>query len=291
MEIPGVACLVTGLGGLPRYEITTPHGEAHIYLHGAHVTHFAPAGQKRLLFMSRESRFEPGQAIRGGIPVIFPWFGPQTGSAAHGFARSRSWKPESLVQEPDGSVALAFQLQSDPEMQALWGEPHAWSLRYRIVVGTALTLELEIENRGAAPFQCEEMLHTYLQVSDVRQTEVRGLEGVEYIDKCDGGQRKRQGSEPIRFTEETDRTYLNTNGSCSIKDPAWNRQIVVEKTNSDSTVVWNPWIEKSKRMPDYGDHEWPSMVCVETGNVADNALEIAPGQTHLTRTVVRCEPL
>lgn len=291
LEIPGVARLLPGQGGLPRYEITTPGGEAHIYLHGAHVTHFAPTGQKAVLFLSQESRFEPDQPIRGGVPVIFPWFGARDGSPQHGFARTRSWTPESVIEQPDGSVTLTLRLENDATMQALWGEPHQWTLRHRITVGATLTMELEIENRGAAPFRCEEALHTYFQVADVLQTQVSGLEGAEYYDKCDAQRRKTQGNQAISFTGETDRSYVNTAKNCVITDLAGQRRIIVEKTGSDSTVVWNPWIEKAQKMADFGDREWPFMVCVETGNLADNTLEIGPGQRHLTRTVLRCEKL
>ncbi|MEI6561540.1 MAG: D-hexose-6-phosphate mutarotase [Verrucomicrobiota bacterium] len=291
LEIPGIARLATGPGGLPRYEITTPLAQAHVYLHGAHVSHFAPTGQRPVLFMSAQSWFQGGRPIRGGVPVIFPWFGPRQESPAHGFARTRAWTVESLRQEPDGNVVLVLRLESDAETRALWGEPHDWVLRHRITVGTALGMELEIENRGAAPFRCEEALHTYFSVSEVGAIQVRGLENAEYYDKADGMRRKCQDSGPIRFTAETDRTYVNTAAACAIDDPGWRRRILVEKADSDSTVVWNPWIAKAQIMPDFGDDEWPGMVCVETGNVADNTLEIAPGGKHTTRTRVRCEAL
>lgn len=294
LDIPGVVRLVTGAGGLPRYEITTPLAEAHIYLHGAHVTHFAPAGQPPVLFMSCESYFQPGKPIRGGVPVIFPWFGPRQGhpdAPAHGFVRTRSWTAESIIQQPDGSVVVTLRVDSDASTQALWGEPNEWVLRHRITVGTTLTMDLEIENRGTTPFRCEEALHTYFSVSDARTVTVRGLEDTEYYDKADGLRRKRQDGEPICITRETDRTYVNTERTCVIADPGLQRRIIIEKTHSDSTVVWNPWIAKAKAMPDYGDDEWPSMLCVETGNVADNTLEIGPGSTHNTRTVIRTEAL
>ncbi|MDD5349739.1 MAG: D-hexose-6-phosphate mutarotase [Chthoniobacteraceae bacterium] len=293
LELPGVARLMTGPGGLPRYEITTPLAQAQIFLHGAHVARFTPAGQAPLLFLSEKSWFDPAKPIRGGVPVIFPWFGPRQGhpdAPAHGFARLRSWTPESLVQEPDGAVVLTLRLEPDDASRALWGEPADWVLRHRITVAATLTMELEIENRGNAPLRCEEALHTYFHVGDVRQIAVHGLEGAEYYDKADGMRRKRQDGEPIRFTAETDRTYIDTAGACVIDDPALRRRILVEKENSSSTIVWNPWIAKARSMPDFGDDEWPGMVCVETGNVADNALEIAPGARHLTRTVLRTEP-
>lgn len=294
LEIPGIARLTTGPGGLPRYEITTPLAEAHIYLHGAQVAHFAPAGQQPVLFMSAQSWFKGGKAMRGGVPIIFPWFGPRPShpdAPAHGFARTRSWTAESIRQQPDGSVEVALCLEPDAQTRAIWGEPHDWFLRYRITVGAALTLQLEIENRGEQPFQCEEALHTYFKVSDVGAITVCGLEGAEYLDKADGMARKVQGNEPIRFTQETVRIYVNTGAACAIEDPGLHRRIVVEKTGSESTIVWNPWIEQAQAFADFGDDEWRGMVCVETGNVAENSLEIAPGQKRVTQTVLRCEAL
>jgi len=294
LEIPGIVRLATGPGGLPRYEITTPLAEAHIYLHGAHVAHFAPAGQAPVLFMSAQSWFKGGKAIRGGVPVLFPWFGPREGhpdAPAHGFARTRSWTAESIRQQPDGTVVVILRLEPDVETRAIWGEPHDWCLRYRITVGTSLGLELEIENRGEHPFQCEEALHTYFSVSDIGAVTVRGLENAEYYDKADGMRRKRQGSEPIRFSQETVRIFVNTGAACAIEDPGLRRRIVVEKTGSESTIVWNPWNEQAKAFADFGDDEWRGMVCVETGNVAENIVEISPGQRRVTQTVLRCEPL
>lgn len=294
LEIPGIARIVTGAGDLPRYEITTPLAEAHVYLHGAHVTHFAPAGQTPVLFMSAKSNFRPGSPIRGGVPVIFPWFGPRQGRAdspAHGFARTRAWATESIFQKPSGEVVLTLRLEQDEDSQALWGEPNDWVLRHRITIGATLCMELEIENRGLKPFRCEEALHTYFHVSDVQNIQVRGLEGADYYDKADGMTRKKQNNEPIRFNQETDRTYIHTTADCEIEDPGLQRRILVKKTDSQSTIVWNPWIAKAHAMADYGDDEWPGMVCVETGNVADDMLEISAGERHVTKTVLCVEVL
>ena len=293
LEIPGIARLVTGLGGLPRYEITTPLAEAHIYLHGAHVAHYAPAGQPPLLFISEQSWFQPGKPIRGGVPVIFPWFGPRQGhpdAPAHGFARTRSWTAESIVPQPGGEVVVTLRLEPDEPTRALWGEPGDWILRHRITIGATLVMELEIENRGSTPLRCEEALHTYFRVGDIRNVAVHGLEGAEYYDKADGMRRKRQNEAPIGFSGETVRIYTNTTGPTVIDDPGLHRRIVVEKSGSHSTIVWNPWSDTAREVADFGDEEWTGMVCVETGNVADDALEIAPGTRHITRTVLRSVP-
>jgi glucose-6-phosphate 1-epimerase len=133
----------------------------------------------------------------------------------------------------------------------------------------------------------EEALHTYFAVSDCRHCTVTGLENTRYDSKIG----ETDGSEPIRFTRETDRFYLNTQTTCVLHDPGWQRRIIVEKSDSDCTVVWNPWIAKAKAMPDFGDEEWPGMVCIEAVNARASALNLASGKSHVMRQVVRLELL
>jgi len=293
-HLPPSVRLVTGRGGLPRLDVVTPLAEAHVYLHGAHVAHYARAGRAPVLFESARAWFEPGKPIRGGVPVIFPWFGPHAdGSAmpAHGFARTRGWELESAAEE-NGEVILVLLLGPDETAQTLWPEGgDAWSLRHRIRVGETLTMDLEISNGGVAPIRLEEALHTYFKVSDVRQIEVQGLEKTEYVTRIEDLPRKRQGSEPIRFTGETDRVYVNTEAALTIVDPGLGRRIRIGKEGSRSTVIWNPWVNKSLTMNDFLPDEWPGMVCVETGNVGENSLQIPAGGRHLSRTVIREEEL
>jgi D-hexose-6-phosphate mutarotase len=237
--------------------------------------------------MSGKSAFATDKPIRGGVPVIFPWFGPRAGhpeSPAHGFARTAEWQVESLSEDGDGCITAAFQLAADDKTKELW--PQDFVLRYRVAVGARLTLILEVENTSTAPFNFENALHTYLAVGDARQTSTAGLEGADYLDKTDNLQRKNQGQDPIRITAETDRVYESTRKTCVVDDPVLKRRITVEKSGSQTTVVWNPWIAKAAALPDFGDDEWPGMLCVETANAGANAITLAPGQTHSMRAVI-----
>jgi glucose-6-phosphate 1-epimerase len=135
----------------------------------------------------------------------------------------------------------------------------------------------------------EDALHTYFSVSDVRSVSISGLEQARYIDKVDGAAEKSATGNAIVFMGETDRVYLNTVAECQLIDPDRKRTIVISKSGSQSTVVWNPWIAKSARMPDFGDHEWPEMVCIETANVGSNAIELAPNTSHTTTVVIRVQ--
>lgn len=280
-EIPDVAQFQEGPGGLVFLEIRTALASAHIFLQGAHVTHFQPAGERPVLFMSGSSFYAPGKPIRGGVPVIFPWFGPRAGfpeAPAHGFARVLPWQVERLTQADSGEVTLVLRLNSDDRTLAEW--PHDFTLRYTITVGTSLKMVLSVENRSPESITFEEALHTYLAVEDVREACITGLAGTDYLDKVDGFRRKTQGSDPIRITGETDRVYLNTETTCVAEDPKAPRRLRVEKKGSATTVVWNPWIAKAAALPDFGDNEWPQMLCIETTNAAENAVTLAPGGTH-----------
>jgi glucose-6-phosphate 1-epimerase len=275
--IPGAVEIGTDAHGLTRLTLSTPAAEAHVYLHGAHVTHYQPRGAAPVLFMSAHSRFAPGQPIRGGVPVIFPWFGPhptRTDLPAHGYARTRPW---DLVRTASAAniASAAFLLSDAPRLE----------LGYRVSVGPALELSLEVRNISTEPVTFEQALHTYLAVDDVRGVRVEGLSLCDYIDKVDGMKRKRQ-SGPVAITGETDRIYLDTNDTVTVHDEAAGRRLSVSKSGSASTVLWNPWVGKAKKMPDFGDDEWPRMICVETANVADNAVTLAPGAAHVMRAVV-----
>ncbi|HZE98562.1 MAG TPA: D-hexose-6-phosphate mutarotase [Planctomycetota bacterium] len=276
--VPGVVKIDEGRGSLPRVSVTSGLAAAEIYFHGAHLTHFQPRGARPLIFMSAESHFEHGKPIRGGVPVIFPWFGPKAGSPespAHGFARIRPWDLESCGVQADGSVRVAMTLSAE-------------YAQLRLIFTIQKSLEMELEVRaGSAPITFEEALHTYLAVGDVRQVGLEGLQNVEYIDKVDSFQRKTQPAEPVRMTGETDRVYQNTRSACIVRDPVLQRAISVEKENSATTVVWNPWINKAKAMADFGDDEWPGMICVETANVGDAAVKLDAGQMHRMRAVLK----
>jgi D-hexose-6-phosphate mutarotase len=282
-----------GGGGLPLIRVSAAQGEAEIYLHGAHVTAFRPRGQEPVLFMSGKSLFQPGKPIRGGVPICFPWFGAKPDDPAagqHGFARLREWSIQSATAAEDATILLTLALESDDQTRKAW--PHDFSARYHVLVGPTLRLRLEVTNRDRAPVRYEDALHSYFAVGDVRETAVNGLDGVDYLDRAAGanGARKTQRG-PVRFEGDVDRLYLDTTGPCTIDDPIQDRKILIAKSGSRATVVWNPHIAKAKAMADFGDDEWPGMCCVETANANSCAVELAPGQTHVTETIISVEPV
>jgi len=286
-----LAVVESGGGGLPCARVRSQPADAEIYLHGGHVTRWQPHGAAPVLFLSRRAVYAPGAAIRGGVPLVFPWFGPhprQPRAPMHGFARSRTWRLLSRGPGPDDGVVVELGLEDDDATRALW--PFAFSLRYRVTVGSALTLALEVANTSPAPFVFETALHTYLAVGDVAAVSISGLEETSYIDKADAMTRKRHGPDPLRLTGETDRVFLGTRARCVVSDPALGRRLVVDKTGSSTTVVWNPWADRAAAIADLEPEGWRRMVCVETANAADDALTLAPGDRHVTSATLRVEP-
>jgi D-hexose-6-phosphate mutarotase len=262
-----------GAGGLPKLQITTPWSTAELYFHGAHVTHFQKHDEPPLLFLSDQSRFEPGVPIRGGIPILFPWFGkPANRPGQHGFVRNRSWTLKEITTTDNGIIIARLLLPPCPEL----GDGEI-AVEYSITVSTTLSAELIVRNGSARAFAFENCLHTYFAVGDISAIQVTGLQGMDYLDSLDGHRRKTETPAAIRFAGEVDRTYINTSHAVDIHDAALRRVVRVEKIGSASTVVWNPWIAKAKAMPDFGTKEYQRMVCVESGNVAENQITLTPG--------------
>ena len=283
--IDGVLAFTRGEGGLTRIEIDAGGNVAEIYLHGAHVTKFAPAGHDPILWMSQKSHFAPGAPIRGGIPLCFPWFGAHPTDANlsnHGFVRSSEWSVES-VSEDGTDVTVTFKSASNDESMDIW--PHSFEARLTATIGATLVLTLEITNSGDAEFEFTQALHSYFSVSDIRSVTVQGLDGTDYFDKLVGGQFVVQRGD-LSFTGETDRPYLDTTATCTITDPGKSRTIVVEKRGSATTVVWNPWTAKSRRMEDFGDDEWSRMLCIETANALRNSILLRAGESHAIGTTI-----
>jgi D-hexose-6-phosphate mutarotase len=265
---------------LPTLEITTPWSTAEVYMLGAHVTNFRKHGEPPLLFMSQFSRFDEGQPIRGGIPVIFPWFGPREGLPQHGFARVKTWELKEVIQSPEGGVTVRFRLPDCPEASAF--PQH--TAEYLVTVKDTLTLELSVTNNSPDEvFTFENCLHTYFEVSDATAITICGLKGVRYLDKVAKFAEFTEASNALRINSEVDRIYLDTPGAVEVHDPRLGRVISIQKEGSASTVVWNPWTLKAQQMPDFGNEEYCQMVCIESGNVAQNELKLAPGQTSALR--------
>ena len=243
-----------------------------------------------MLFVGSRSRFEDGRAIRGGVPICFPWFADRASdpkSPAHGLVRTKAWQLDSIVAS-DGAVTVVLHTDSDEATKRWW--PGDFRLVCRAAFGAELVIELIVENTGTTALRFEEALHTYLRVGDINAARLLGLNKIQYLDKTDANREKTQQGW-LRIVSETDRIYLNTAGTVELVDPALTRCIHVAKQDSQTTVIWNPWEKKAQAMSDYGDSEWKEMICIETCNVGAFAVELAPGQRHAMKTTVQIESL
>lgn len=285
---PGRVAFLDGRGELPMLEITTAWSTAEIYLQGAHVTHFRKNNEPPLLFLSQCSRFAEGQPIRGGVPVVFPWFGPREAMPQHGFARLKNWELKEFVPAPSGSVSVRFRLPDCPEASTF----PPFTADYIVTVSDKLKLELVVTNNSASDeFVFENCLHTYFEVGDIRAVSIKGLRGTAYLDKVANFAQKTETDEAIRISSEVDRVYTNTSDAVEILDAQLGRKVRVGKQASLSTVVWNPWIAKAQQMPDFGNEEYERMVCVESGNVGPNQLRLPPGQSSRLTVELSSSPL
>jgi glucose-6-phosphate 1-epimerase len=276
----------TGPGRLTVAQIRNRHATASVALLGAHVLACQPHGHEPVLWSSTHSNFEEGKPIRGGIPICWPWFGPHPSDSSkpsHGFVRTALWQVLATRTTEDGRSQIELSYESNAETQQHW--PYAFRLRYIVTVGPALEVELVTHNTGDESFTYTGALHSYFNISHIDEITIFGLEGRDYLDKVDNMQRKTQWG-PIRIEAETDRIYLDTADVCTLDDPGMSRQIRVSKSGSNSTVVWNPWQEKARKLPDFGDDEYPEMVCIETAKAADDIAAVPPGEEHRVQATI-----
>jgi len=289
-EIPGIARIVDGRGGLPCVQVSSPRASGEIYLHGAHVTSWKPAGNEEVLYLSSKSKWQDGAAIRGGVPVCFPWFSARADdprSPVHGLVRTKSWQLEGITHA-DHDVTVALSTSADDATRKTWfGDYH---LLFCATFGEQLRLEIIATNRGTSSFRFEEALHSYFRVANIAGAKLRGLNGAGFIDKTDAKREKHQHGD-VLISAETDRVYLKTFSTVEIEDPAARRRVLVAKEESRDTVLWNPWSEKAKKMSDVGADEWRQFVCVETCNVGDHAVNLAPAQAHTMSALISVSAL
>ncbi len=261
--------------GLIRFVIESERCDAEMYLHGAHITKFAPKGHKSILWMSSQSIFHLDKPIRGGVPICFPWFGPHpvdSSLPSHGWARIQTWDLKSVTKTPAGVFSVEMTTTIKP-----------FKLRYVVNFSETLEMLLYVSLLDTHPTATyfEEALHSYFAVSSIHDIQILGLENAQFIDKVDSARLKEPAKRELLFSGEIDRVYLDATSETQLVDPGLSRTIKITKRNSSNTVVWNPWIEKSRRMPDFGDDEWTKMVCIETANVLDHKILVSAGEEHL----------
>ena len=271
------------INGFEYIEIENKSATAKVALQGGHLFHYQQQGKKPLLWLSKNSHFETGKAIRGGIPICWPWFGKHRTDPTlpqHGFARISRFELLESNEPDEKSTELVLQLQSSAETLTLW--PYQFQLLLRITIGPTLTVALTTINCDTKSFTITSALHSYFEVSNISHVSVQGLDNREYWDSLTGDTNIQKGS--IRISEEVDRVYQQTTDSLLLLDS--DRTIKIASEGSSSAVVWNPWKEKSMKMADMQDDAYKTMLCIETANALEDARKLAPGEEHTLKAIL-----
>ncbi|MBY7702333.1 D-hexose-6-phosphate mutarotase [Vibrio harveyi] len=256
---------------------------AGIALHGGHVVSFTPAGKEDLIWMSEKAIFDGKAALRGGIPVCWPWFG-RIAAPAHGFARTAEWE---LVEhrENDNGVIVELALFPTEETHDIW--PHMFDARLMVEISDQLKVTLKVTNIDDAEWTFSGALHTYLNVGDIKQAQTTGM-GPEYIDSLKEGE-ICQGGDVLQLTDTIDRVYTQPEAQILVKDAVLNRTLSVENQGHNSAVLWNPWATGAQGMGDMADNGYETMLCVESTVHAPSIKQgktLQPGETHELITVI-----
>ena len=280
-DVPGVTFSQLE-SGLEIVTITNKYATAKITTNGAHVMSYIPTGEKDLLWVSKKAFLAPGKPIRGGVPVCWPWFGASLneGWPGHGFIRKEEWEIVEIAELPSGATKIVFKIDSDMKDYEMAEFP--FTVHMIFTVGQQLEMTLVMVNKGDKPVTIGCALHTYFAISDINKVAITGLDKAPYLDFRVGAPQKygniQEGD--VKVTSEIDNVYFPAPGSTEIVDPGWGRIITVEKSGSDTIVIWNPWKEKATTMADYAPEEYTEMICVECANAKCDPRVLLPGVPH-----------
>ncbi len=270
--------------GYKYIEITNSQAEAKIALQGAHVFHYQATDKTPLLWLSELAYFKEGKAIRGGVPICFPWFGPHKSDATlpqHGFARTAMWSLVLEEEVDEGTTHVQLQLLANEKTKELWN--YEFDVRLDVMVSSELTVALTVTNTDRKPFEISTALHTYFNISDIDNIVIEGLKESEYFNALDGKEYLEKSD--VTIDQEVDRVYFNAFKNITLHDDS--KKIELKQEGSNSLVVWNPWIEKSKQMADMSNGAYKTMVCLETGNVGRDSKVLDVGESHILRAVMK----
>ena len=268
--------------GLDYVEVNTDLCQASIFLQGAQIDYFKPANKAPLLWVSEADDYQPGNGIRGGIPICWPWFGtsPIEGFPQHGFARTSMWSLAS-VKMRNQLVDLIFTLKITEDNKQYW--PHDTEVSVLFTLGETLSVSIVNKNNSEYPVNLTQALHTYFPIEDIHQLKATGFDGAKYIEFGKGP--FKQDYDEVSFNRETDRVYTDLGLTQQLHTP--NGIIEVSRENSQSAVLWNPWIDKSQRLSRFNDNDYLTMVCHEAANVLEDEVQLAPGDSHTLTTIIR----
>ncbi|CCW32605.1 D-hexose-6-phosphate mutarotase [Xenorhabdus nematophila] len=263
----------------PLIVVSHPKARGVVSIQGAHLITWQPSGEKPVLWVSEKTAFSTGTAIRGGIPICWPWFG-SSATPSHGFARILPWELKAHTENENG-VMLTFTLQDNASTHQLW--PHEFTLIARFKLGE--TCEIELESHGE--YQAIGALHSYFNISDINQIRVSGLGG-HFIDSVID--REQYVHENLLFKGRTDRIYTEPEDFSLLRDPQWKRTIEIHHYHHSDVVCWNPGATLSSSMKDMSHEGYKNMACIETARI-NKPLHAKNGKPDRLSVVILCRKI
>lgn len=252
------------LTDLPCYVLRCGEASAVISSYGAHLLSYQPTTNVDVIYLSPQAVWQNNSAIRGGVPVCWPWFGPavsELNPAAqklpnHGVVRTEFWQ---VVKHSVTEKAVSIELRIESKTLPYSNAPSYLSLTLQLTeADLTLTLNSDQGLQQAA-------LHSYFTVDSVHQVSVTTLSG-DYLDKVKAGEHCVQQQSELKFTAEVDRVYLNTASELAIKQEK--NTVHITQQGHDASVLWNPWNEKAAALKDLPDLGYLDFVCVETARLS-----------------------
>lgn len=264
--------IAMGEGNLPKVSLlASDHARAEIYLHGAHVTSWIPAGGEEQFFLSQKSEFRPGAAIRGGVPIIFPQFSNLGPFLRHGFARTSLWEFVGAEKVAGNDVAAKFQLRDSAATHEMW--PFAFRAEFVVTIGgNRLEMSLAVTNTDAQPISFTAALHTYFRVTEVSQTSLASLNGIRYRDQVTGKD-EIEAAAALKFEGEVNRIYFNVPAHLILREAS--RAVDIHTTGFADAVVWNPGAKNATALSDLDVEGYRRFVCVEAAAIG-TPVQLAP---------------
>jgi glucose-6-phosphate 1-epimerase len=286
--IEGIVSIKAGNGGFPFINIINQYCTASVSLYGAQIVSYIPTNQQDVLWVSSKSLFEEGKAIRGGIPLCFPWFGPHTNDKTkpqHGFARISTWQIDTIEQVQDGATHIQLSLQQSTTTLALW--PYSFTAVINFIVGKTLQVVFTVTNTDAQQFEYSDALHTYFNISNIANIQLKGFDNATYYEAF-GNELLQQEICSINQGIENNRRYVNHSTASIITDLGFKRTIRAEKTNSKVTVVWNPGPVTSLKISDMEPEGYQHFICAEPANAYEgiDMIVLEPGESFSLSTTI-----
>ena len=268
--------------GFEYIEIKNSAAEAKIALQGAHIFHYKRADEEQILWLSEVSDFEYGKAIRGGVPICWPWFGfnENRDLPQHGFARVSMWELVSSDESDEKSSSLIFRLTHGSQTLKMWR--YKFELELYVTISDKLSMELKTTNLDCESFVLTQALHTYFKVSHISHALIKGLDKKPYLDALTWKNEIQDGD--ITFNKEVDRVYQEVTDEIILRDE--NREIHIKNSGSSSVVVWNPWIEKTSRMSAMNKNAYEHMLCIESANAFDDRKVLKPQSSYTIKATI-----